>query len=156
MALGWATDGDIEPFLKQDKLVSDHLTDYLDLIRAARSEEEKHAIIWCVSYLVPLRQFQSGEIPLVFYEDLCTQPESELARIFAAMHLEQRFLKAAQSSRPSQTTTAASAVVDGSDRIMQWQKKLRSAQITTILQVVKFFNLDYLYDDSPYPMKKTV
>src|SRR5918995_2655527 len=51
MQLGWATDEDIEPFLAQPRLVHDFLEDKLDMIRSAQSPEEKHAVIWCVSYL---------------------------------------------------------------------------------------------------------
>ena len=62
MELGWDTDSDIEPFLSQPDLVEDHLRDHLDIIQTANTDEEKHAIIWCVSNLVPLKQFITGEL----------------------------------------------------------------------------------------------
>ena len=85
MELGWATDRDIEPFLSQPQLVEDYLGPYSDLIRSARSSEEKHAVIWSVSNLVPLKQFISEELKVVYYENLCTQPEVELPGIFEAI-----------------------------------------------------------------------
>jgi hypothetical protein len=71
--LGWATDRDIEPFLVQPHLLEDHLDPYFDLIYRAETVEEKHAVIWSVSNLVPLKQFNSNEWKVVYYENLCTQ-----------------------------------------------------------------------------------
>ncbi|MFO7683990.1 MAG: sulfotransferase, partial [Chloroflexota bacterium] len=79
--LGWATDSDILAFLEQRPLLNDHLAPHRDTINRAHTDLEKHAVIWCVSHLIPLRQFAPGELTIIFYEDLCLHPERELARI---------------------------------------------------------------------------
>ena len=152
MQLGWDTDRDIEPFLSQPELVADHLNDHVDLIRSLKTDEEKHAVIWSVSNLVPLKQFQAGELNIVYYENLCIQPETELQAIFESLGLEYDHQPARKVDQPSQTSRATSAVVTGSDKISSWKSALRPDQIDRVLRVVQAFGLDHLYDDSFLPL----
>ena len=156
MELGWATDHDIEPFLSQPQLVEDYLGPYMNLIRSAKNSEEKHAVIWSISNLVPLKQFRSGELKVVYYEDLCTQPEMELPGIFEAIGCQYSGSLITSSNQPSQTTRRASAVVTGTNKIGNWKKKLSPTQIDNILQVVQAFGLGHLYGESALPLNKTV
>ena len=156
MELGWATDQDIEPFLSQPQLVEDYLGPYLDLIRSVGNSVEKHAVIWSVSNLVPLKQFHSKEWKVVYYENLCTQPEIELPAIFQAVGYPCSGDFITSSNLPSQTARRASAVVTGTNKIANWKKKLSRSQIDKILQVVQAFGLDHLYGDSTRPLNKNV
>lgn len=152
LQLGWATDGDIEPFLTQEELVQDFLVDKMDVIRGARSPEEKHAVIWCVSNLVPLSQFAPGELPIVFYEHLCTRPEAEVERIFCTINQAYTSSVFDTMERPSTTATSASAVMHGDDRVTRWQRELSVRQIDDILSIVEAFGMSHLYSDSPLPL----
>lgn len=152
MELGWATDDDIQPFLAQPDLVTDYIGEHLNLIHNAKMDEEKHAIIWSISNLVPLKQFAPGGLKIVYYEKLCTQLDIELAQLFASIGQKYASLNLAQITRPSQTTRATSAVVSGMDKITHWKKKLRPAQIDSVLQVVESFGLHHLYGDSFLPL----
>jgi len=154
MELGWATDSDIEPFLSQLQLVEDYLGPHLDLIRSAGSIEEKHAVIWSVSNLVPLKQFHLKRLKVVYYEDLCIQPEIELPGIFEIIGHEYSSRQIKDSNRPSQTTRRESAVVTGTNKIENWKNKLSRSQIDNILRVVQAFKLDHLYGDSTLPRNK--
>ena len=154
MELGWATDHDIEPFLSQPQLMEDFLGPYSDLIRSARSSEEKHAVIWSVSNLVPLKQFSSEELRVVYYENLCTQPEIELPGIFEAIGYQYSGLVVTSRNQPSQTTRSASAVVAGTNKIENWKNKLSRSQIDNVLRVVQAFGLGHMYDDSTLPLRK--
>ena len=156
MELGWATDRDIEPLLLQPQLVEDYLGPYLDLIQDAGSSEEKHAVIWSVSNLVPLRQFKSDEVKIVYYENLCTQPEIELPGIFDALGYPFSGRLIASSNQPSQTSRRDSAVAIRTDKIENWKKRLGRSQIEAILRVVQAFGLDNLYGESTVPLKKNV
>jgi hypothetical protein len=152
MELGWATDSDIEPFLSQADLVSDYLGEYLETIRNAKSQEEQHAIIWSISNLVPLQQFKPGELKIVYYENLCIQPDLELAGLFASIGHRFESARPEQVNLPSQTTRSTSAVVSGKDKITQWKQKLSPAQIDSILRVVESFGLIHVYGDSLLPL----
>jgi hypothetical protein len=152
MQLGWTPDPDLEPFLSQPNLVSDFLAEKLDIICRATTDEEKHAIVWCISNLVPLRQFTGGALDVIFYERMCLEPEVQLPRLFRIVgqtYRESAFVKAGE---PSRTVTRSSAVLTGKDRVAQWKNLLSHAQIRNILRVVESFGLDYLYGDSPEPL----
>jgi hypothetical protein len=151
MRLDWATDTDIEPFLTQPKLIEDFLKDKWDIIKQAETIEEKHAIIWCISNLVPLRQFSPNTLNVLFYENLVLQPEIEIPRLFQAINLPYKNTIFTQTGKPSTTTVRSSAVVTGDNMLTGWQKFLSPAQIRNILAVVEAFDLDYIYSDSVTP-----
>jgi hypothetical protein len=156
MELGWATDRDIEPFLSQPRLIEDHLGPYLDLIHSAATTEEKHAVIWSVCNLVPLKQFNSSEWKVVYYENLCTQPEVELTGILGTIGHGYKKPVVKRSNQPSQTTRAGSAVMTGTDKIASWKKNLSRLQIDNIFRIVYGFGLGHLYGDSSLPQDKNV
>lgn len=156
MQLGWATDSDIVPFLSQPTLIDDFLSDHLDTIKRARTEEEKHAIIWCISNVVPLKQFDHTRLKVVFYENLCTQPEVELNRIFK--EIRQEFSRSVfhYLTVPSMTSSSMSPVVNGTNKIEHWKEKLSEHQISNILAIVEKFGLDHLYDDTSNPIRRNL
>lgn len=152
MRLGWWTDKDIEPFLSQPKLVGDFLADKMQIVRRARTVEEKHAIVWCISNLVPIRQFESRQLHVVYYENLCTQPRQEVARIFRVIGHEYDDAIFASAQRPSYTAVRTSAIVTGEDKVTRWKRELSPTQISNILSVVEGFGLGYVYGDSVTPL----
>jgi hypothetical protein len=156
MRLGWATDTDIEPFLAQGKLVEDCLASHVDTIGRAERIEEKHAVIWCVSNLVPLLQFARGGLTTVLYERLCRHPEFEVPRIFEAIEVPYRSDVFARIDRPSTTTRRSSAVVSGEDKVSHWKKALSPEQIDRILSVVQAFGLDHIYGDAVMPLATAI
>ena len=156
MELGWATDGDIQPFLSQSDLMVDYLCAHLEFIRNAKTEEEKHAIILSISNLVPLKQFQPGELKIIYYEHLCTQPEIVLPAIFTSMGQRYEATVMDKINRPSQTARETSAVVNGKDQLSRWKQKLTRLQIDSILRVVEKFGLNDTYNDSLLPVSKDV
>jgi hypothetical protein len=156
MELGWATDSDIQPFLSQSDLMVDYLCAHLEFIRNAKTEEEKHAIIWSISNLVPLKQFQPGELKIIYYEHLCTQPEIVLPAIFTSMGQRYETTAMDKINRPSQTARETSAVVNGKDQLSRWKQKLTGLQIDNILRVVEKFGLNDTYNDSLLPVSKDV
>lgn len=155
---GWPTDSDIAGLLAQEKLVDDHLREHLSLIRAVRTEEEKHAIVWCANNLVPLAQFEPGELDVFFYEDLCRNPETAITRILQTLGHGPVGDGSARRERalrrivvPSATSTRSSAVMAGGSRVSQWREELSPDQISNILSVVETFGLGHLYEDSVLP-----
>jgi hypothetical protein len=151
LQLGWATDSDIESFLAQPKLVADFLDRRMDLVRRATTDAEKHALVWCLSYLVPLTQFAPGEVERVYYEDLCLRPEIELPRLYRTLGLSQDEAVLDTADRPSLTSRSRSAVVTGEDRISRWRKLLPARDAEAVISLVESFGLGGLYGDSELP-----
>jgi hypothetical protein len=151
MELEWDTDRDIAAFLEQPQLVSDHLGPYLDLIRSADSPAEKHAVVWCLSNLVPLRQFPAGELPVFFYEDLVRDPEAGSARLRTIAGLPPDDDILAGVRRPSRSATRAGAAEPAGSRVLRWKRELQEWQTSRILDVVHGFGLGDLYDAEGLP-----
>jgi hypothetical protein len=149
--LGWDADENIKPFLEQPELISHHLSEKLDIIQQAKSEEEKLATVWCIANLVPLSQFQQDEIHITFYENMCTQPDIEIPAMFQAINSEYQESVFETVIKPSTTSRPHSAAVTGQDRVTHWHKKLTSKQVDRILSVVEAFGLGNLYGDSTLP-----
>jgi hypothetical protein len=152
MKLGWWTDKDIEPFRSQSDLVDDYLADKMEFIEDVQLDEQKHAIIWCIHTLVPMRQFKTGEIPIIFYENLVRQPEDEVPRAFRALNIPFQANVYQAAARPSTTSLSSSAILTGKDPVRQWKKELTSQQVENILDVVNEFGLDHLYGESEMPL----
>jgi hypothetical protein len=152
MQLNWWTDKDIEPFLSQPKLIDDFLADKMEMISRAKTAEEKHAIIWCISNLVPMRQFHSHQLQVIFYENLCTQPEQEVPRLFQTIGHDYDDAIFASAKWPSTTAICTSAIVTGEDKVTRWARELSREQIGNILSVVETFELGHIYDDSVAPL----
>jgi hypothetical protein len=151
IALGWSPQPDLDAILAQDRLMDDHLAPFRELIHGARSEEARNAVVWCVHHLIPLRQAGESNFTAVFYEDLCTEPEGELSRLMTAIGGELQQLAEGRTRRPSNTSRLGSAAVTGESRINSWQRTLKDAQIDEILEIVRGFGLESIYDESPMP-----
>jgi hypothetical protein len=151
--LGWATDSDIEPFLKQENLLSDFLAHKLDLIHSAQTAIEKHAVIWSISNLVPLSQFGQSNLPILYYENLCIKPKYEISRVLETLGNKRFHSRQLDIQKPSVTSTVSSAVITGEDKISRWKNHLTTGEIDRILNIVEEFGLGHLYGDSLTPLE---
>jgi hypothetical protein len=152
MEYAWGHESDIEALVGQEALMEDFLRDKLPIFKRAKTAEERHAIIWCVNNLVPLRQFASHESNVVFYERLCSQPREEIRRVFELIKEPKTDLVFRYVNRPSITALPSSAIMTGEDKITRWQTQLSPRQVRNILAVVSAFDLDHLYGDSAMPL----
>jgi hypothetical protein len=152
MQLEWATDSDIAPLLAQPTLVEDFLADRMHIIERANTIEGKHAVIWCISNLVPIKQFGLENMNLAYYEKLVCEPEVEMAKVFNRLNLNYDQQTALEHmDEPSVTTTWESANLTRQKKIGNWKSKLSPVQIDNILSVVNAFGLGALYDHSLMP-----
>lgn len=156
MQLDWWTDRDIEPMLSQPKLIEDFLADKMEVIGRARTVEEKHAVVWCIHNLVPFRQFAHNQLNMIFYENLCLEPEREIPKVFDAIGHDYDDAAFLSAKRPSTTAVRTSAIVTGDDRLTRWKSELSPSQIANVLSVVNEFELGYIYGDSSMPQVETL
>lgn len=149
--LGWTADKDIAAFLGQPNLIADFLSDKIDYFYQADAEE-KIALVWCVSNLVPIKQDRDGKLHVVFYENLVTQPELELPRLFAAIDRPYKVATLARLGHLSATAQEDSGIGVGKSRVARWQSELTPKQIDRILKIVEAFGMDQIYTDGPLPL----
>jgi RimJ/RimL family protein N-acetyltransferase len=156
MQLGWKAA--LNDFLEQRDLLEDHLEPLVpEIERASKQVEtafERHLLSWCVENYVPLRQFQEGEIHLIFYERLCLEPEGEIKRLFRFLDrpYDERALE--QIRRPSPQTRPASPIVTGDDLLKSWGNAFTPAQIDFTMEMLRLFGLGHLYGRDPLPLTK--
>jgi hypothetical protein len=148
----WDPSMDLRHLLSQPSLTADFLRDRMEVIERAETVEAKHAVVWCIHNLVPLEQFRSSRLNVVFYENLCTQPEVEIPEIFRTAGLSYQASIFSQLNAPSATTKLVTGREGGEELIGRWRRRLSPSQIDNILAVVRGFGLDYLYDDRPAPL----
>jgi hypothetical protein len=155
LKLGWATDSDLAVFLEQPLLVEDHLKEFTGLISATRSDAGKHALVWCISNLIPFRQFGAERLSLVHYEDLCERPEIEVPRVFDAIGQTCNASVFDLLRTPSMSTRGRGDVLSHASLTAGWRTSLSSLQVAEILRIVAAFGLDHWYGDSPTPLSRT-
>jgi len=151
MKLGWSTDGDISHFLAQPALLEDFLAAKLDIIGNAASSEEKHAIVWCVSNMVALRQMQDAPMHTVFYENLLLHPRQVIKGLFHTIGQPYNGSVLRHAHRASMTTRRNSAIVEDTNPTGHWRRELSAAQVSRVLGIVEGFGLSHLYGDSDLP-----
>ena len=150
--LGWKMR--LAPFLRQPALVSDYLAPNVDRIRTARTPFEKHIIAWCIETLVPFSQLDKGDVHLIFYENLCLNPERELRNLYGYLRkpFDARLLR--HVGMPSTTTRRggdASPVLTGRNIVDDWRRHVSADELATASLLVKAFGVDEIYGDSSMP-----
>jgi hypothetical protein len=150
--LSWSVELDITSFLSQGKLIDDFLLEKLDIIRSAKTIEERIAVFWCISNLIPLSHFSPNDLNIFFYENICAQPHIEIPRIFGVAKHQHDESVFKYLEHPSTTSQDISAIVTGESRIERWKEKLSSKQINNILSIVRSFEMDHIYGDSSMPV----
>jgi hypothetical protein len=145
--LGW--EAHLDRLLAQPDLVTDHLEPYLDVIGAARTDLERHAVAWCIENLVPLRQMAAYDWTLCSYEKMCREPNGEIARVYGRLGLGCSWL-ARRRNVVAHTARPESAVVQGRDPVVEWRRRLSAAEIDAVCAIVRAFDID-LYDESEMP-----
>ena len=149
LRIGWDSE-ELESFLDQEDLVTDYLSPYVDKIRGARSELERHVFIWCIENYVVLKQFPANGMLIVFYENLCENPEAELNRLFSFLgrDIDEKVLRLVQM----QSATAINYQPPSAQKdIGRWMQHLDSDQVESCVRVLGLFGLDSLYDSNPRP-----
>jgi hypothetical protein len=144
-------------FLAQPNLVEDYIAPYVDIMNGCATKFERHIAAWCIEIGVPLSQFQPGEICVVAYEHLSTEPERVLTEVFAhaKRRLDPRVFKALK--KPSSTTISSSELTrswsEGADKVTQaWKDRISPDQVRRGLAIMEAFGISDMYDDGPLPL----
>lgn len=152
-ALGWTPR--IELYSDRSELVDDHLLPFLSeleqLAMLPPSAFEHYLIFWCVENIVPLRQFQPGEILPVCYEDFIVEPEQAIQGMFAFLHKPYDARVMDRLEKPSSQTRHGSSFKTRGERLDAWRSHFSQAEIASALKILQVFGLDKIYSDEPTP-----
>jgi hypothetical protein len=142
----------IENFLQQKPLVEDFLHPFKQQFDDASTLFERHIVAWCVENYVPLKQFKAGQLHLVFYENLCTDPASELEKIFTFLNTRPSTKSLNVITKPSNLSRDNSAINTGQDLTATYKTKLSADQIKKATKILQAFGLDQIYGPDPTPL----
>lgn len=151
MILEWPTR--LQQFFTQTELMEDHLQNFREVMTSAKTPFERHILVWCIQYYVPLRQFAPDEIHLAFYENFLAEPEEEVGRLFGFLgqKFDDRIGKVL--GRPSKTTRSDSDVRAGikSSLIDSWRKRISKADVQRAVEILTMFGLHTIYGEDSLP-----
>ncbi len=150
---GWEWRPDLAELVQQDALIRDHLSPFTDVIDSVRDDFEETIVSWCIGHYVPFRQLEAGEVLIVFYERLVTDPEPELRRLFQYLGKpwDERCL--VRCHVPSRTTRGAHvpAGIDPRGQLGRWHATLTDGQIDWSETILERFGLAHIYGDQDVP-----
>lgn len=149
LKLGWETH--LEVFLAQPELVADYLQPYLPVIESAETPTQKHAVMWAVENLVPLRQKVTTNWVVCTYEQFVSEPETEARRVLQAVGLSYSWWVKRTMGQVSQVARPGGAITTGQNPITEWQNQLTTQQIDDILTIIASFGIG-IYGESPFPI----
>ena len=158
--LGWGIEAggkasDFDRIIEQNQLLEDFpiistnlkyidTTDYISQL----------LYIWCVLYYVPIKQLSSSDYKIVFYENLLLDPEETLSNIFS--YIGQKFDRKIVLDKikiPSITNYRKTDFnIDSTEIIQKWKKSFTKNEIIKSKEIIKRFELDYLYDNDGFPV----
>jgi len=146
-----------EIFLNQKHLKVDYLEPFKDLILEISKTDNyilKQILIWSITHYVPINQFSSNQMQVVFYEDLVTYTSRELQRLENELRNKrpssQTELADSTIYHPSRTTSLTSAELKSKSPV-DWKNHIREKDLTYGNMILKQFDLDFLYRENGYP-----
>lgn len=150
-------DSDLERmFFSQPELMADHLEPLRAEMERAKDDFERHMFIWCVENYVPMRQLHAADVHLIFYENVCENPQAELDRLAA-------YLGAAFDERAMRNVTKpsvqarkhhggrTSAIVTGASLVEAWKAYVSPERVKRAVEILRLFGLDAVYGEGPRP-----
>jgi len=142
----------LNSFLTQHELMEDYFLPYEEQIRSAKTVFETFIFMWCIENLVPITQFQRGEIYVTFYENICVNPESEISSIFSFINKPYSSDVMNKVNTPGVMSREKSAINQGTNLIKSWRKNITDDQIQRALEILNLFGLDVIYNDNDMPL----
>jgi len=153
--LGWGT-VDWKSLLSQELLLNDFFEPYLNVFNKADTSIKQNACIWCAEQLVPLNTMNYKDWIVITYEDLCQNAKNEIEKIFNYINIDKK-INTLNAQRIIPTTVRKdSAILKKKDPLKTWQWELSRNEIEQILEIVKNFSLDIIYNSSIIPHKNNL
>lgn len=150
--LRWDTH--LKELLAQPDLMRDHLEPFRETIERAEHSDDtwaKHLAMWCIENVVPLRELRASDAHLLRYEDLCTNFDRQVAKLFG--FLDQPIPVGIEQAARQRSAhfRRDSAILRGGDLVGDWQRHVDSKQIDAMLDMLSCFGLSHLYNENPTP-----
>ncbi len=140
-----------EMYLEQQDLIDDYLLPFIDEIRSAKTDFEKHIFSWCIENYVPLKQLRKSDVHFLFYEQMFSNPDGEVKRLFGYLEMDYTDKVFENVRKPSPTSRKDSAVMEGKDALSGWKGKFDEREIKRAVEILEVFGLDKIYCEKREP-----
>ena len=143
-------------FLEQPALMEDHLSEHRELLETTVDEFDLRVLRWCIQHKVLFSQIATGDVHLMFYEELCDDPDRGFEEMCCYLGRPyDRTMKDALH-RPSRLSGDHSAILRGRPAADAWLQSVSGAQIERSLRLLDAFALGDIYGDAPRPNRSAV
>jgi hypothetical protein len=140
----------LQYLLGQPALVEDHLGPMREAIAQASTVWDQRMFVWCVQNYVPLRQAIAGDAYVVFYENVCMDPEGELRRLFAFLGREADDSFVRRLWKPSPMARQRE-MPDPKTLVEGWRRRVPAPEVDRAIEILRIFGLDAVYGAEPMP-----
>ena len=154
----WFWMNDPMSLLNQPKLYEDYLQPFEDIIIETSKKNDfilNQILIWSIINYIPIRQFSPGQIHIVFYEDIFTNPNLETSKIlqFSKGNIDINLLKLDEKTikHHNRVMGTESNIIKGKSPITSWKNELSSTQIENGQKILDCFGFAELYNDESMP-----
>ncbi len=143
-------------FLEQLDLHEDYLHPFEKLIKDVSNRGDyiqNQILIWSIINYIPLLQFGSKQIHVVFYENIFSDPNYEVAQIFNYVReeiVETIDIPPLVLRSPSRVTTEWRDF-SKNEHLGSWKNELTTEQIDRGFEILSHFGFDQLYNDDLVP-----
>lgn len=145
----WHWQTEPRDFLNQEKLMSDYLEPFRDLISEIGESKDyilRQILIWCIVNYVPLKQFKGKELYVLFYEDVLQNPSGEIAKVRQFLYPTNLAKDVVISEEVINTPSKVSSKNGRSFKDKVWINKLTSEQLEKGQLILARFGLSQLYN----------
>jgi len=152
MKLKW--DDHLDDFLRQEKLMQDHLAPYENLIWDIKKQNKRHkkyATMWAIENSIVLKSLYFKNWFFITYEELFLNRKIILNKLF--QNLGYKYTKKFEKVSYQKSSTAEEAEVIYESRknaLTGWTYELSNEMVKDILDIISKFGIE-LYCDQPMP-----
>ncbi len=133
------------------ELLSDFLNPFQELQYECRSAFERNVLHWCIENYVPLKQFSSGELLVLFYEEVLRNPESEIRKLFTYLGKPYDPEVLDRLGRPAAMSYPFDAPLTADDGIHTWHGRVPYEHTRRAVELISAFGLHKIYGEDPMP-----
>jgi hypothetical protein len=149
---GWPGTYDliVSNVLDETALAHHPVRSHADVMRRARSDVERIAVLWALSHAIAIDDCERYGIPVIRYEDIYRAPFDTVRQVIKACHLDAKPIHPSYVFSPSLTTNrtfhgiySMDQKIERSDFSVFWERTLSVHQCSAITDIVHEFGLQY-------------
>ncbi len=148
---GW--DQSFQRFEVPDMPFNDIYKNHGKFLTSLSSKEELLVAHWCITNRIPLtHKMNNINWITIFYENLLSDPEKEIRRIFNRWDIELPATISKMYRQSSSTAGEDVPVIDIDKQLSKWQRELNTDQLSRMNAVLQYFKVEWYDHKSILPL----